>query len=128
MMRIRFAAGAAAALVVVGIFAAPLLPGLYLVFAAVCHQIPSRCFEWLGRPLSVCARCLGLYTGVLGAALCPVRRHAGVALAVLAAANGLDWLLDITGNDARFALGLALGWLAASCGYALASRKRAAAN
>ena len=29
----------------------------------VCHQIADRSFHWLDEPLSVCARCTGLYLG-----------------------------------------------------------------
>ncbi len=27
----------------------------------VCHQLPERCFRVNGRPMFLCARCLGLY-------------------------------------------------------------------
>jgi len=33
-------------------------------FSSICHQIPDRCFFWLGYPLPVCARCFGLLTGL----------------------------------------------------------------
>lgn len=38
---------------------------IYNVFSPVCHQNPSRCFTFLGHPLAVCTRCLGIYTGFL---------------------------------------------------------------
>lgn len=38
---------------------------IYTVFSSVCHQNPSRCFMFLGHPLAVCTRCLGIYTGFL---------------------------------------------------------------
>ena len=38
----------------------------YSVFTPVCHQIPSRSFHLFGQPLAVCARCLGIYFGILG--------------------------------------------------------------
>lgn len=38
----------------------------YLIFTPICHQIPSRSFHLFGQPLAVCARCLGIYFGVLG--------------------------------------------------------------
>jgi uncharacterized membrane protein len=38
----------------------------YSVFTPICHQIPSRSFHLFGQPLAVCARCLGIYFGVLG--------------------------------------------------------------
>lgn len=121
-------AGAAAVLLLAAIYAAPLLPGIYLVFGAVCHQAPARCFTWLGRPLPVCARCLGLYTGVLAAALWPVARKWGYPLAALAAANGVDWLFDLTNNQVRFLLALPFFWLAASMLITLASQERAASH
>ena len=54
------------------IFLAPALAGrgsagaarlLYAAFSPICHQIPGRCFTFLGHPLAVCGRCLGIYTG-----------------------------------------------------------------
>ncbi len=33
-------------------------------FGHICHQRPERSFAPLGRPLPVCARCLGLYLGL----------------------------------------------------------------
>ena len=38
----------------------------YGIFTPVCHQNPSRSFFFLGYPLGVCARCLGIYLGFLG--------------------------------------------------------------
>ncbi len=37
----------------------------YSIFSPICHQIKSRSFYAFGYPLSVCARCLGIYTGFL---------------------------------------------------------------
>jgi uncharacterized membrane protein len=31
----------------------------------MCHQQPARSFQIAGRPMPVCARCAGLYAGVL---------------------------------------------------------------
>lgn len=31
---------------------------------AVCHQIPSRSFQINGQPISLCARCTGMYVGI----------------------------------------------------------------
>ncbi len=36
---------------------------IYRPLSYVCHQIPQRSFQLKGHPLSVCARCLGLYVG-----------------------------------------------------------------
>ena len=64
----------AAAALVGAIVAAPLLRAgglpftsqvLYQGFHAACHQMPERSFHLWGFPLAVCARCFGLYAGVL---------------------------------------------------------------
>jgi uncharacterized membrane protein len=64
----------AAASFVGAIVAAPLLRArglplaaqvLYQGFHAACHQMPERSFYLWGFPLAVCARCFGLYAGVL---------------------------------------------------------------
>jgi len=67
------------------IFAAPWLMAehhytsgllVYGSFAAICHQMPERSFHWLGYPLAVCARCLGIYAGfLLGLAAYPLARR-----------------------------------------------------
>lgn len=31
---------------------------------AICHQIPSRSFQINGQPISLCARCTGMYVGI----------------------------------------------------------------
>lgn len=65
---------AAAAVWLGSILAAPLLvrsgaPGpaafIYAVCSTICHQIDSRCIHFAGRALPVCARCLGIYSGLL---------------------------------------------------------------
>jgi uncharacterized membrane protein len=38
----------------------------YGIFSPICHQNPERSFIFLGHPLGVCARCLGIYFGFLG--------------------------------------------------------------
>jgi hypothetical protein len=48
------------------------LRGLAVVFhgacGRLCHQRPERCFQSLGRPWPVCARCAGLYAGAAAGA------------------------------------------------------------
>jgi uncharacterized membrane protein len=51
------------------LIAAPLLPaivaaGIYMTGALICHQIPERSFHIGAAQLPVCARCIGIYTGV----------------------------------------------------------------
>ncbi len=102
-----------ALLALAGVAAAPLTPAIRLAFSMVCHQAPERCFLWLGGPMPVCARCLGLYAGLLAAGIRPVRAPS-LALWALAAANGFDWLFALAPNAPRFALAFAFTWLAAS--------------
>jgi hypothetical protein len=116
---------ACAATALAAIALAPWVPALPLAFSMVCHQQPERCFEWFGGPLAVCARCLGVYAGLLAAAARPMRAPAA-ALWALGAANGLDWLLGLAPNGPRFALAFAFAWLAAA--RLLASREHAASN
>jgi uncharacterized membrane protein len=42
---------------------------LYQAFKPVCHQIAERSFHLEGFPLAVCARCTGLYAGLLAGLL-----------------------------------------------------------
>ena len=48
---------------------------VYGSFALLCHQVDERSFHLAGFKLAVCARCFGLYVGVLlGALLDPLAR------------------------------------------------------
>jgi len=38
---------------------------IYQAFSPLCHQIPSRSFHFDGVPLAVCARCTGVYFGLI---------------------------------------------------------------
>jgi uncharacterized membrane protein len=95
---------------------------LYGCFAPLCHQRPERSFRMAGFPLSVCARCLGIYAGFfLGLLAYPFVRGFGTLrlpkmttfalvswpIAVDTAANVLR--LWNTGNGPRFVLGLLWG-------------------
>jgi len=35
------------------------------LWSYICHGRPERCFWYKGKPLPLCARCLGFYLGVL---------------------------------------------------------------
>jgi uncharacterized membrane protein len=49
---------------------------LYRGFGYVCHQIPTRSFQFEEHPFAVCARCTGIYAGfALGLALYPLVRR-----------------------------------------------------
>ncbi|MEO8216130.1 MAG: DUF2085 domain-containing protein [Acidobacteriota bacterium] len=49
-----------------------------LLFRPFCHGIVSRCFEIWGAPMPICARCTGIYVGLL----------AGLTVFVLAGRSG----------------------------------------
>jgi uncharacterized membrane protein len=34
-----------------------------IIFSPICHQLPERTFHLCGSPLTVCARCFGIYSG-----------------------------------------------------------------
>jgi uncharacterized membrane protein len=51
---------------------------IYSGFKPACHQLPERSFHLFGAPLAVCARCTGIYAGVLfGLAALPLLRGLG---------------------------------------------------
>jgi uncharacterized membrane protein len=35
-------------------------------FHFICHGIPHRCFVLFGQPMPICARCTGVYFGIMG--------------------------------------------------------------
>lgn len=39
------------------------------LYSKICHGIGDRCFQIDGIPLHLCARCLGIYTGLLAGSL-----------------------------------------------------------
>lgn len=102
--------------------------GIYAAGARVCHQRPDRCFWIHGRPMPVCARCLGLYASAAVAA--PLVLVAGLAglssrqarrIAAIAALPTLStWGLEMAGLAhpsnvvravAAVPLGVAAAWL-----------------
>lgn len=100
----------------------PLFPFLYACFSPVCHQLPARSFQLFGFPLAVCARCFGIYTGVLGGlGIYPFRRGfrdvrppslhlflgASVPIVIDTAGNALK--LWNTANGLRFIFGVVWG-------------------
>jgi len=126
-MSLRAAALAMTGLLLAAIWAAPLVPGLYLAFGAVCHQAPERSWQWFGVTLPVCARCFGLYAGALAAALLPLRVPSRL-LWLLAAANVLEFFSGNGNLQIRSLLAALLCWLGASRLIALASPQEGAAN
>lgn len=73
-MLLHLAVASLLALNVVVIFAWPFARGTSLrhtlapMYAALCHQIPSRTLHLAGEPMPVCARCLGFWLGLALAA------------------------------------------------------------
>jgi uncharacterized membrane protein len=79
---------------------------VYAIFSPVCHQIASRSFRFLGQPLAVCARCLGIYAGFLiGVLLYPFLRgfrRLSLPRAKVFLFVSLPIVTDTLGNFARF--------------------------
>jgi len=93
---------------------------LFWFFSPVCHQDPARSFWILGAPVTVCARCLGIYLGAAVGAWIPASRRVLLSgLALFAALNFADVLTEAAawhGNWKlmRFLLGALLGVAAGS--------------
>ncbi|NIM57582.1 MAG: DUF2085 domain-containing protein [Candidatus Aminicenantes bacterium] len=77
----------------------------YGIFSPLCHQNPTRSFIFLGYPLGVCARCLGIYFGFLaGTGLYPfLRKFSNLTLprARIFILISLPIVIDATGNFLR---------------------------
>ena len=99
-----------------------LAAGLYACFSPLCHQIPERSFVFFGHPLAVCARCTGIYAGILSGLLAypKIRGFAALRLpstrfflllsAPIAADAAAHWLgFWSSGNVLRFLAGFAWG-------------------
>jgi uncharacterized membrane protein len=91
-----------------------------LLFRMMCHGIPHRCFELFGVPMPICARCTGIYVGMLGGMcaflLLPLLRERVVRIAAFLAVTPLaiDGLTQLAGlresvNPLRLATGLVAG-------------------
>jgi uncharacterized membrane protein len=102
---------------------------LYEAFRPLCHQDPQRSWHLQGFPWAVCARCLGVYSGLLLAAVFGLRLPAK-ALAVALGLLGASWVAEFTGLGApsggiRFGTGLLLGCGIAAVVLSWAPRRRA---
>ncbi|MEA3013035.1 MAG: hypothetical protein QOD42_1580 [Sphingomonadales bacterium] len=117
------------------IVAAPLLrarglfflsQAIYQGFHAACHQMPERSFHLWGFPLAVCARCFGLYAGLLaGVVIYPLARPLMRAdaphrrwLFAAALPTSVDFVLGLLGvwentHGSRFVTALLLGAVSA---------------
>jgi uncharacterized membrane protein len=107
----------------------PLASALDPWFAWHCHRVPHRTLELAGQRLPVCARCTGIYAGLLFGAALAWPRASTTTLARLVLASGGILLLDVLTEAAgwripslatRFLTGAALAYPAA-----LAAARRA---
>jgi uncharacterized membrane protein len=103
--------------------------GIHHAYGFLCHQIPGRSFWILDGPLAVCARCFGIYFGLLiGALVLPLGgglKDDGMISAVWILASlipmGTDWALTYFGvwentGMSRFVTG---GVVGLACGYTI---------
>jgi uncharacterized membrane protein len=91
-----------------------------LLFRLLCHGRVERCFELFGAPMPICARCTGIYLGLLAGLfafpLIPVLRERVMRTVafVVVLPLGLDGLTQLFGlresvNPLRVATGLIAG-------------------
>lgn len=95
-------------------------PRWRLLFRIMCHGMPRRSLELFGTPMPLCARCVGIYAGMLLGILAfwavPLMREKimrGVALAAVTPL-AIDGLTQLTGlrestNPLRLATGVVAG-------------------
>ena len=93
---------------------------VYAVFAPTCHQIDSRCLRIFGFPMAVCARCLGIYLGML-LGIClfprlgprPLKLPGARTFAVFTLPIALDTagnMLSLWSTPPAMRLGLGISW------------------
>lgn len=91
-----------------------------LLFRMTCHGRVERCFELFGAPMPICARCTGIYLGMLAGLLAvpliPLLRERVMRMVALVAIVplGLDGLTQLFGlresvNPLRVATGIIAG-------------------
>jgi uncharacterized membrane protein len=94
----------------------------YRVFLGFCHQLGERSFSIFGYKMAVCARCFGIYAGILAGAIAYVATSSGgkaprgwLLLAACAplAIDGSAQLLGLreSSNLLRLATGLLFGFV-----------------
>ena len=91
---------------------------LYTTLALSCHQQPLRSFWILGYPMAICARCTGIYAGVLISAFnrillkTKINLYIAVLLLVIGSLEiALEKYTSFTGNNFyRLISGLMIGW------------------
>jgi uncharacterized membrane protein len=91
-----------------------------MLFRLMCHGKIERCLELFGTPMPICARCVGIYAGMLLGILAfwavpllreKVMRGIAFAAAVPLALDGFTQLLGLreSTNELRIATGLVAG-------------------
>lgn len=88
------------------------------ILSNACHQNPERSFWLLGYPVSLCARCLGVYIGTTLCCILVLFNKLNISIKVFVIMTFLS-LIDIilnllninTGNIIRFCTGLIIGLL-----------------
>lgn len=82
--------------------------GLDSFYAGMCHRLPERCYTLAGAPQPACARCLGVWLGLLAAAALAgagrlrADRRTLKRAAVLLSIMGAGWLLSLVLLPARW--------------------------
>lgn len=96
----------------------PSLPPLQDYLHFFCHQIPSRTFSIQGTYMGLCARCLGMYSGIVIAWVLFISRNqfrrffrsTYVFAALVALVSIVCWLVGLNvDNFTRFLFGISLG-------------------
>lgn len=91
-----------------------------LLFRVMCHGIPERCIELFGVPMPICARCVGIYAGMLAGLIAfwlvpfvrqRVMRTAAILAVMPLAIDGLTQLAGLreSTNPLRLATGIIAG-------------------
>ncbi|HEX6096840.1 MAG TPA: DUF2085 domain-containing protein [Thermoanaerobaculia bacterium] len=90
------------------------------LFILMCHGKVERCLELFGAPMPICARCVGIYAGMLLGILAfwavPLLREKVMRIVAIVCVTplALDGLTQLSGlrestNDLRIATGLVAG-------------------
>lgn len=75
-------------------------------FSTLCHQLPDRTMMIGGQTLAVCHRCVGIYAGIVAAAILfpllvrwneELVRFAGPIILIALLVPGVDWLGEVVG-------------------------------
>jgi uncharacterized membrane protein len=96
-------------------------PRWRLLFRVMCHGIATRCLQMFGVAMPICARCVGVYAGLLGGLLLfpllPAVRERAMRIAAFVAVtplaiDGLTQLARLreSTNPLRLATGLVAGF------------------